>query len=398
MMDNYISTPLEIMESAYKMQIFNQQLSYNILKTDYITEANGDSSAIKKISNWIKETTANIIATIRKWLAAIGKFFTKTLPDALKRFIAKVFSFCKKKEHVKVVKIPEETPVEVKEKIIEIADEVNKVNHAKAVQELIQPENEDKNVVDANKKAIEEKEEEIAEKITNWMPKNMDQIRRDIDEALEKGYVVNVNGTDNSEYTTKCPRVKEPIEKSLKFIAEQCQTAVEQMTDLLEGGFNGNLAIADPKSTYDQLKDAWDKYIYKFNYDSQKTYLVETRKIISRNEIAKLPPQDTKLGDIKKQMAIFQSNKDADKIYKSAQKEADAFFAAVSELEKAYKNSKYAASGQQFVDIIIKIANTYMQYVSDATKDYTAYINFGIKAYTYALAGRWNPRGPKDII
>lgn len=396
-MDNYISTPLEIMESAYKMQILNQQLSYSILKSDYITEANGDTSAIKKIGNWIKETTANIIATIRKWLAAIGKFFTKTLPAALKRFVDRIFGFCKKKENVKNIKIPEETPEEDKKEIIEIANDINKVNHAKAVQELTQPENEDKNVTTATKKAIEEKEEEVAERIINWRPKNLDQMKKEMDEALEKGYVINVNGKDNSEYTTKCPRVKEPIEKSLKFIAEMCQTAVDQMTDLLKGGLNGDLASADPKSTYDQLKDAWDKYIYKFSYDSQKTYLVETRKIISRNEISKLPPEDVKLGDIKKQMALFQSNKDADKIYKSAQKEADAFFAAVAELEKAYKKTKHAASGQQFVDIITKIANVYMQYVSDATKDYTAYINFGIKAYTYALAGRWNPRGPKDI-
>ena len=152
-----IPNPVDVVNCCYEAQIQNQHLTQYILQ-DYLIEESKESNDDKKEDKgffaWIKKQFQKVANTIRKWISAIGKFFTKTLPEAIGKFVDKVLRFLKIRK-TKNVKMPKNVTEEDKKNIKKATVMVNKEVQKEIAKATLAP--------NAN---IESKEKEVKDAIS----------------------------------------------------------------------------------------------------------------------------------------------------------------------------------------------------------------------------------------
>lgn len=395
------TSTFDLMKESYTMQIFNQKLTYEIMTEAYIDEAtknNEEKSVIKRFGQWIKDTTRSIAATLRKWFAAILKFLTKTIPGAIRSFFSKIVSFIKRKENVKNIEVPEDMPKDCKEAVEKLADIVNKVNHAKAVEEILIDKKEDDSIVKptdvvrTDKDDIKEAEKKVEVQISSLPDIPLKPQKEALKEALKDGDMVAINKDTSKIETVKCIPVKDDIKVSLTNIAVTSREFLKVLDNIyknLEGVNTKMLKTIDPTEACREMKQAYDTQLSKISFSSLKMGLRDEGKVIFRKDLKKITPVDIPVKDIKDAMAYFSSDKTGDILKSDADKKINDLLSLLSKVEKEYNGSKYAIQGKEYMSILRDTCTVFMNFYTDAAKEYATYIKFAINVYTAALAGNW---------
>lgn len=396
------TSTFDLMKESYNMQITNQLLTYKILSESYIAEAtknDEEKSVLKRFGQWIKDTTTSIAATLRKWFAAILKFLTKTIPGAIRSFFTKVVSFIKRKEKVKNIDLPKELPEDCEEAVEKVVDNINKVNHAKAVEEILIDKKEDDeaivkstDVIRTDKDEIKEAEKKVELQISSLPDIKLKPQKEELKEALKDGSMVTINKDDSKLKTVKCIPVRDNIKVSLSNIADtsrEFMKVIDNIQKNLETVNAKMLKMVDPSAACREMKQAYDSQLSKISFASLKMGLRDEGKVIFRKDLKKITPVDISIKDIKDAMAYFSSDKTGEILKSDADKKINDLLSLLSKVEKEYNDSKYAIQGKEYMSILRDTCTIFMNFYTDAAKEYATYIKFAINVYTAALGGKW---------
>lgn len=378
-----MDTSINLMKEAYEMQIFTQKISYELMKDAYINEASGDSMG-KRFTTWIKETTNKIASTLRSWLAAIVKFFTVTIPNFVKGIVEKVNNFIKRKSKKKNISLPKETPPEDKQKIENIADNVNKVNTAKAATELTGDNKEHTEV-------INNAEQKVSKQI-ELIPPVYDEVKKELKASLKDGEQVSVNGDKKEEEKVKCIRLKDDVLKSLNSITEAANNTMEMIDNLIEGFESvttAQLKLANPADILAEVKDQYQQ-LQRLTYARHRTSLLREKKIISPQEINAKPYEWITVKEVQANLNMFSANKNADNLKKAATDKINKLLKLLADVNKTWSTTTHADTGKELVNILNNICNIFMKYYTDIAKEYGNYVSYAVNFYKTAITGAYN--------
>lgn len=396
------TSTFELIKESYNMQIMNQKLTYEIMTEAYIEEAtknDEEKSVLKRFNQWVKETTTSIATTLRKWFSTILKFLTKTIPGVIRSFFSKVVSFIKRKENVKNIEVPEDMPKECKEAVEKVANNVNKVNHAKAVEEILIDKKEDENaivkatdVVRTDKDDIKEAEKKVEAQINSLPDAPLAKQKEELKDALKDGDMVAINKEDSELKTIKCIPIRDSIKASLSNITDTSREflkIIDNIQTQLDSVNVKFLKMVDPTEACKEMKEVYDTQVSFITFNKVKSGLRNEGKVVFRKDLKNNTPVDIPIKEIKDAMAYFSSDKTGEILKSDADKKINSLLSLLSKVEKEYSDSKYAIQGKEYISILRDTCTVFMNFYTDAAKEYATYIKFAINAYTAALAGKW---------
>lgn len=295
--------------------------------------------------------------------------------------------FVKKKKKVKNIKTPKNATAEDKEKVKDIAKDINTVNNAKASAALLE-------VDDTIKNNIEEKVDVVKQKV-ELLPDLYVETKKDLNEAIETEAIVVVDNKEKEKVEqVKCVKIKEDVIKSLNALADAANASIEIIKGLSEGfkSIDSDLIkFQNPAIIINQVKPMYEE-IKNFSFKKQKNTLIYEKKFINPQEAIRKSLVWVDVKEIQSDMQEFMNNKNAEKIKKAASIEIDELLSALNEMDKQYKDTSYAAAGAELTNMLTDICNIFMQYYSDLSTDYGKYVAYAIKYYTKALTGIYNNR------
>lgn len=395
-------TTFDMMKEAYNMKIFNQHLTYKIMTESYIEEATKDDnkSIFKRFNQWIKETAINIASTLRKWFAKIIDFLTKTIPNAIRSFFAKIVSFIKRKKKTKNINIPKNILQNFRGIIEKIVNNINKINNAKAVNEILIDEKKDDDevinptdMVAIDKDEIKEAEKKVQAQIESLPDLQLKEQKETMKEALHDGEMVTINNNDEKIKIIKCIPLKDPIKRSLSTIVEESRKFLnifDQLTDQLGSVTPKLFVMVNPEESYKECESIYNEYIKNLEFGKFKTALKQDNMVIFRKDIKKMQPVDMRLDEIEKNIAEFSADKTGDKLKADAESKINNLLNILKDIDKEYTTSSHAEIGKQYIQLLRDICTKFMNFYTDAAKEYATYTKFAIDGYTAALAGKWN--------
>lgn len=396
-----IKFPTEIVQYCYEMQISNQNTTISILENYIIQESSNDSKPKKQVIQWIQKQFKHFGSIIRQWLSALGKFFTKTIPEAIGKFVNFVLRFLKiRKDKTKSVEVPEDATQEQKDHIEKTAEEVSQYNTEK-IKDDVKPSSPTDN------KERKESLNNAKEVIKNDIDKIQDEkCKQQFKECMDKGYIPILLG-EKVQWAVMCKRIAEIVKQNLDCIAEICKVRTDKLDDIEKE----LTSIISDKSTAEYFSKAIPVDPMNITTGSQEDinssqelnafihtkfsqtwgYYVNTlKKAYSKSYLDNMERELIDVEEVKKDLARFKSmEKTGKEIYSAANNQSNTILTLCNSMTKSVnKNDVWKA--QEFVGYMKTMQTALMNYISSATKSYTGYVNYVIKEYSSALDSVFN--------
>lgn len=398
-------TTFDMMKEAYNMKIFNQHLTYKLISESYIEEATKDDdkkSVFKKINQWVKETAINIANTLRKWISKIIEFLTKTVPNAIRSFFGKIISFIKRKKKTKNINIPKEIFQNCKDTVEKIVNNINKVNNAKAANELLidtKKDDDNEKVINAtdlvviDKDEIKEAEKKVQAQIEALPDLQLKEQKEVMKEALHDGELVTINNDDQKIKTVRCIPLRDVIKRSLSAMIDESRKFLkifDQLTEQIGSVTPKLFVMVNPEDSYKECEKIYNEYFKNMEFGKFKTVLKQENMLVFRKDIKKMQPVEMSLDEIEKAITEFSSDKTGDKLKADAESKINGLLKILRDIDKEYSTSSHAEAGKRYMQLLTDICTIFMNFYTDVAKEYATYTKFAINGYTAALAGKWN--------
>ncbi len=376
-----IPNPTDTIKYCYESLIFNQHIASTILE-DCILEVNdSESKEDAGFLAWIKKQFQKIAVTIRKWVTSIVNFFTKTLPNAIANFVDKILRFLKIRK-TKTIKMPENVTEKDKENIKKAASIVNKEVQKELAKATI--------ASNANIQSEEKKVNDAISKIENG------EVSKELDQAFKARYIL-VFGNDDGilpTYKTKCKKLSGPLNKTLNAIAVFCDNgkkSLQDFTNKLQKELSDPIIMDNLNNTdaADQFRDMMAKFLKK-TYANNKAGMVNKGKMYSREQMDKIPRENINVEDVKKELANLRNNKNASIICNATKAQADGLLKMIDVFLSYFKSDTEKNKAKKYTNVYVQYQNHVMKVITDATNDYTSYLNYAINEYKEAIAGTFN--------
>lgn len=383
--ESIIPNPTDIVKCCYEAQIQNQHLTQYILQ-DYLIEESKESDDNKKEEDkgffaWIKKQFQKVANTIRKWISAIGKFFTKTLPEAIGKFVDKVLRFLKIRK-TKNVKMPKNVTEEDKRNIKKATDMVNKEVQKEIAKATLAP--------NAN---IESKEKEVKDAISKV---ENGEASNELMEAFKSRYILVFGDGDSvmPTYKTMCKKLSGPLDKSLSAIADFCNKGKQSMDFFIKKLSDelSDTTVMDNINNTDAAEQFRNEIApaFKMDYAHKKASLVKNGKMYSREQMDKIPREKIDVEQLKKELTTLRNNKNASIIYNTAKAQSDGLLKLIDLFLNYFKTDLDKNQAKKYTNIYMQYQKHVMKIITDATDDYTSYLNYAINEYKEAIAGTFN--------
>lgn len=394
-MDNLnIKFPIEIVQYCYEMQISNQNTTISILENYAIQQESSNDSKPKQVIQWIQKQFKHFGSIIRQWLSALGKFFTKTIPEAVGKFVnfaTKYFSMIGKKK--KSVDVPEDATQEQKDHIRKTAEEVAQYNIEK-MKDDVKPSS------DKERKNTKEDIDSRIDAIEN------EKCKQQFKECMAKGYIPILLG-EKIQWTVKCKRIAKLVQQNLDCIVEICKVRTDKLDDIKKeltsiisdkgtAEYFSKAVPVDPMNIttgnqedinnsqelnafiHTKFGQTWGYYAYTLHKVYPKFYLDTMKRELVDIE------------EIKKDLTQFKSmEKTGKEIYNAANEQSDSILILCNSMVKSVSDDD-VWKAQTFVGYIKAMQSSLMDYISSASKSYTGYVNYIIKEYSSALDSVFN--------
>lgn len=358
----------DIIKYSYESTISCQQIMHGILESSTYSLLEAESkkdSKLTKFKDWIVEKLKKIAETVRKWVTAIVTFLTKTLPSAVGKFINKILVFLKIKKASKKVNTSK-LSVTDKEKV---KDAVKVVNATTA-----------KKIAD-NPEAVKELSmlEKVALDKINAIS-DIDTQKKLYDALKNKDFV-----TTADSVTVECPNVIDKITITLNSISDLCEEAVNFLETQLERIVKNADIIAKGTNPGKATDDKDTKNRINTKYMQIKTYLINHNKMYAiKMHLNTVKPTKMDIKDIEKAVERFSNDKNATTIAKVAKDISKAILKSLDDIKSKADNNQEAVS--QSCQELSKVQAAIIQFITDATNDYTSYIKYAIDLYGSALS------------
>lgn len=410
-----INIPIEIVQYSYEMQIQAQNTSYLILEGS-ITESKEKNT--NGVIAWIKKQLKKFAETIRRWISAICKFFTQTLPKAISNFIDKILRFFKlRKSKEKNISIPQSISSQEKEHIKKTAYEIVIYNSKKMKDDIkkeksenidfpllpdkgkdnAQKDNSDDNFNSYSKSDIQKDINDIKD----------EKCKNDFDECMKKGYIPIITG-EKQEWGTKCKRIAKIVIQNLDCIADICKVRTNKLQDFSDELYNliNNKNIADYFSNADQVADpmnlssgtqeeienskSLNAFIHTKFGQTWAYYVDDLKKAYSKKYLDNVERELVNINEVEKDLAQLKSiEKTGIQIYDASKTQSKLILDLCDKLVNSVRDGDIDKA-KTFVGYIQQMQSAIMIYISDASKRYTGYVNYAIKEYSNALNSKWN--------
>ena len=410
-----INIPIEIVQYSYEMQIQAQNTSYLILEGS-VTESKEKNT--NGVIVWIKKQLKKFAETIRRWISAICKFFTQTLPKAISDFIDKILRFFKlRKSKEKNISIPQSTSSQEKEHIKRTAYEIVIYNSKKMKDDIKKekPENinfpllPDKGKDNAQKDNSDDNfnsysKSDIQKDINNIKD---EKCKNDFDECMKKGYIPIITG-EKQEWGTKCKRIAKIVIQNLDCIAEICKVRTNKLQDFSDELYNliNNKNIADYFSNADQVADpmnissgtqeeienskSLNAFIHTKFGQTWAYYVDDLKKAYSKKYLDNVERELININEVEEDLTQLKSiEKKGTQIYDASKTQSKLILDLCDKLVNSVRDGDIDKA-KTFVGYIQQMQSAIMIYISDASKRYTGYVNYAIKEYSNALNSKWN--------
>ena len=410
-----INIPIEIVQYSYEMQIQAQNTSYLILEGS-VTESKEKNT--NGVIVWIKKQLKKFAETIRRWISAICKFFTQTLPKAISDFIDKILRFFKlRKSKEKNISLPQSTSSQEKEHIKRTAYEIVIYNSKKMKDDIKKekPENinfpllPDKGKDNAQKDNSDDNfnsysKSDIQKDINNIKD---EKCKNDFDECMKKGYIPIITG-EKQEWGTKCKRIAKIVIQNLDCIAEICKVRTNKLQDFSDELYNliNNKNIADYFSNADQVADpmnissgtqeeienskSLNAFIHTKFGQTWAYYVDDLKKAYSKKYLDNVERELININEVEEDLTQLKSiEKKGTQIYDASKTQSKLILDLCDKLVNSVRDGDIDKA-KTFVGYIQQMQSAIMIYISDASKRYTGYVNYAIKEYSNALNSKWN--------
>ena len=389
-----IKFPIEIVQSCYEMQINRQNTTISILENYVVQQESSNDSKPKQVIQWIQKQFKHFGSIIRQWLSSLGKFFTKTIPEAVGKFVnfaTKYFNMSGKKK--KSVDVPEDATQEQKDHIKKTAEEVAQYNTEKMKDDV-------KSSSDKERKNTKEIIDSHIDAIEN------EKCKQQFKECMTKGYIPILLG-EKIQWTVKCKRITKLVQQNLDCIAEICKVRTDKLNDIKKE----LTSIISDKGTAEYFSKAVPVDPMNITTGSQEDinnsqelnafihtkfgqtwgYYVNTlHKVYPKSYLDSMERELVDIEEIKKDLAQFKSIEKAGKeIYNSANEQSDTILILCNSMVKSVSEDD-VWKAQTFVGYIKAMQSSLMDYISSASKSYTGYVNYIIKEYSSALDSVFN--------
>lgn len=354
-----------LLKYSYESVINYQKTVYDILEypNQSLLEARIGGKQLVQFKEWLFERFKKMAETIRNWLTTITTFLTKTMPVAIGKFVNRILVFLKLKKAAKKVDVSKLPP----EEKTQVEDTVKKVNVTVA-----------KKVAEEQVKTtqdIPELERICANAISTI--KDVEAQKALYDALKNKNFV-----TTSESNTVQCPDIRDKMVTTLNTISQLCIENVETMQDLLKTLDKVEKADTIVGSDNDFIKDhpeIMDNI--KVKYSQTKAARVKKKEMYGiKMHFNKIEPTEMKISDVEKALMTFSNDKNAAIIAKSAKELSEAILKALDKI-KGKADTINPEAVVKMCNEISEIQSLLLTYVTDATNDYTKYIQYAINLY-----------------
>lgn len=393
-----IEFPIEIVQSCYEMQINSQNTTISILENYIIQQESSNDSKPKQVIQWIQKQFKHFGSIIRQWLSSLGKFFTKTIPEAIGKFTnfaSKWLNMLGKKK--KSVDVPEDATQEQKDHIKKTAEEVTQYNTEK-MKDDVKPSS-DKERKESLKNAKETIDSHI-DAIEN------EKCKQQFKECMAKGYIPILLG-EKVQWAVKCKRITKMVQQNLDCIADICNVRTDKLDDIKKeltsiisdkgtAEYFSKAVPVDPMNittgTQEEINNSQElnAFIHTKFGQTWGYYVNTLHKAYPKSYLDSMERELVDIEEVKKDLAQFKSIEKAGKeIYNSANKQSDTILILCNSMVKSVSEDD-VWKAQTFVGYIKAMQSSLMDYISSASKSYTGYANYVIKEYSSALDSVFN--------
>ena len=355
-----------LLKYSYESLINYQKTVYGILEysNGSLLEAKIGGKQLIQFKEWLFERFKKMAETIRNWISSITTFLTKTMPTAINKFVNKILVFLKLKKSAKKVDVSKLPP----EDKTQVEDAVKKVNVTVAKKVAEEQVNTAQDIPELEK---------ICANVISTI-KNVEAQKALYDALKNKNFV-----TTSDNNNVQCPDIRDKMATTLNTISELCMGNVDCLQYLLKTLDKVAKADIIAASDIDFEKEAPDMMAnIKVKYSQSKLAMVKKKEMYGiKMHFKKIEPTEMKIADVEKALMTFSNDKNAAIISKTAKEMSEAILKALDKI----KNKADSINPEAIVKMcneISEIQSLLITYVTDATNDYTKYIQYAINLYS----------------